>query len=239
MINTGGFLSERLSCICKLALRGELLIDIGCDHSYVPIFLIKNGLYDRAVACDINNNALNIARNNISLNNLEEKISCVLSDGLKNIDANADCVVIAGMGGELIAKILKSSKQKLNMFERFILQPQGKTDVLRRALCELSLFIEDEIMVFEKEHYYSIMRVTGNRTKYDEILNLYDFDTYTEFGILPVKEDSRRIFLEYVGFKKTGYNLILKALNNSKIADSEKEEDIKLKLKRCDRLCLG
>ena len=83
------------------------------------------------------------------------------------------------------------------------------------------------------------MRVTGNRTKYDETLNLYDFDTYAEFGILPVKEDSRRIFLEYVGFKKTGYNLILKALNNSKIADSEKEEDIKLKLKRCDRLCLG
>lgn len=238
MINADSFLSERLSCICKLALRGELLIDIGCDHSYVPIFLIQNGLYNRAVACDINSNALNIAKNNISINNLDEKISCVLSDGLKNIDKNADCVVIAGMGAQLIAKILKSSEKKLNRFERFILQPQGKTDILRKALCELSLFIEDEMIVFEKGHYYSIMRVTGNKKKYDEMLSLYGFDTYIQFGILPIKKDLRDIFSEYVRFKKTGYNLILKAFNNSNFSDIEKEADIRAKLSICDSLHL-
>ncbi len=235
-MNKGSFLSERLSCICKLALRGELLIDIGCDHSYIPIFLVKNGFYDRAVACDINDNVLNIARNNILLNNLNEKISCVLSDGLKSIDKRADCVVIAGMGAELIADILKASEEKLDMFGSFILQPQGKTDILRKVLCDLSLFIEDEIMIFEKGHYYNIMRVTRNSRKYEEMLRLYDPDTYIEFGILPIKEDLRQIFSEYLSFKKTGYNLILEALSNSNFSDSKKEADIKARLNRCNSL---
>lgn len=233
MIKEGGFLSKRLSGICKLALRGGLLIDIGCDHAHVPIFLIKSGLYERAFACDINNNALNIARNNISLNNLDKKIGCVLSDGLKNIDYKADCVVIAGMGAELISNILRASKNKLFMFGSFVLQPQGKTEILRKTLCELSLFIEDEIMVFEKGHYYSIMRVTGNREKYDEVLGLYDLDTYMEFGILPIKEDLRGIFLDYVRYKRRGYDLILKAFNNTDFQGSKKEADIKSKLNRC------
>ena len=100
-------LSNRLKACADLVRKGTRLADIGCDHGYVPVYLVENGIIKSAVASDINEKPLASCRALVSDYGMQDRISCILSDGLDGIEGNdIDCILIAGMGGELIASIL-------------------------------------------------------------------------------------------------------------------------------------
>ena len=149
-------LDLRMSCIAECVPDGAVLADIGTDHGKLPVYLALKSKIKRAVAADINEMPLQKAVNNIKKNCLEDKIDTFLTDGLHGIERfSPDCVVIAGMGGELIEQILEEGTiDKHNV--KFILQPMTKEASLRKYLCKNGYFITDEHIVKEGKLYQII-----------------------------------------------------------------------------------
>lgn len=126
-------LSERLLCIAGLINEGERVADIGTDHAYLPIYLRQSGKCPHVLACDIKQLPLESAKRNVE-DCHADGIDFRLCDGLSGIyEDEVDCVVIAGMGGECIAGILKNSWSKYSN-KRFILQPMNSPEFLREYL---------------------------------------------------------------------------------------------------------
>ncbi|MCR5208451.1 MAG: class I SAM-dependent methyltransferase [Eubacterium sp.] len=148
-------LSKRLKACADLVREGSRLADVGCDHGYVPVYLVQSGKIRSAVACDIKEGPLSSCRSLVSDYSLGDKIKCVLSDGLKNVgESEADCILIAGMGGELISKILTEcdyAKEK-----HIILNPMTHPELARKWLFENGFEIINDIIVHEDKHSYSV-----------------------------------------------------------------------------------
>lgn len=129
-------LDQRLMLCARFVRRGSKLADIGTDHAFLPVWLCRNGICPKAIAADINPEPLERGRITVRQAELESIIELRLSDGLKNIDSGeADDIVIAGMGGELIARIVLSCGYSRDKSKRFILQPMTKSEELIRLLC--------------------------------------------------------------------------------------------------------
>lgn len=152
-------LDARMKCIAECVPEGAVLADIGTDHGKLPVYLGQKGIIRKAVAADINEMPLQKAVNNIKKHGLEQIIDTYLTDGLKGIGRfSPDCVVIAGMGGELIEQILDEA-DICREAVRFILQPMTKEESLRRYLCEGGYKIYDEHIVREGKIYQIICAV--------------------------------------------------------------------------------
>ncbi|MCD8006967.1 MAG: class I SAM-dependent methyltransferase [Oscillospiraceae bacterium] len=118
-------LSKRLLC-CAEMVKGSVIADIGTDHAGLPIYLVKNGICERAYACDIAEGPLSFAEKNIAKAGLEGRISTVLSDGFERLtDDSISDVVIAGMGGEMIRDILANGQEKVRR-ANLVLQPNTR-----------------------------------------------------------------------------------------------------------------
>lgn len=153
-------LSKRLLAVANLAAAGHCLADVGTDHGYIPIYLIEQGKFDRAIAMDVKQGPLLRAKENRDLHDLEEKMELRLSDGVTALRAGeADTVVIAGMGGALVIKILTEGAKVLRQVDTLILQPQSELYKVREFLQETSYRIEEEHMLVEDGKYYFMMRV--------------------------------------------------------------------------------
>lgn len=150
-------LSERLSAVAELVHNNSVLADIGCDHGYLPVCLLLNGKIRSAVASDINEGPLNSCKQLVAEYSLEDKVKCVISDGLQNISEN-ECtdVSICGMGGELIADILSSCEWTQNSEKHFIFNPMTHPEILRKYLCDNGFEIKTDIVVKDGRHYYSV-----------------------------------------------------------------------------------
>ena len=133
-------LTNRLSAVAQLVREDASLADVGCDHGYLPAYLIMNGKIKSAVACDINKGPLDSCIQLVADYSFENKIKCVLSDGLCNIAENeCDDIAICGMGGELIAQILDNCTWAKNSSKHFILNPMTHPEILRKYLCDNGL----------------------------------------------------------------------------------------------------
>ena len=143
-------LSKRLTAVAALVTPGSRLADVGTDHGYIPIWLVKNGRIPCAVAMDVNKGPLLRAEENIREEGLEEKIETRLSDGLKKLcPGEADAAVIAGMGGALTIYILEAASRVLPGMKELILQPQSEIAKVRRWLEDQGWQIAEEDMVEE------------------------------------------------------------------------------------------
>lgn len=128
-------------------VRGGFLADVGTDHAHLPVYLYKLGKIRGAVAADINEGPLERARVNIAAYGAAEGIQTVLSDGLQKLeDYRPDDIVIFGMGGELIIRIIDDAKWVRNANIRLILQPMTKQEEVRTYLMENGFFIADEVL---------------------------------------------------------------------------------------------
>ena len=128
-------LTKRLQTICSLVNSGSNVVDIGCDHGLIDIYLT---LYNNnnCIASDINNNALEFAKNNIKKYHLEDKIPTIISDGLNNIDIpNNNTIIICGMGTSTILRILENSKNK--KIDSLIVQSNNDLYLLRKSITKL------------------------------------------------------------------------------------------------------
>ena len=128
-------LSPRLKLCAVFVRNGRTVIDVGTDHAYLPIWLIKSGKTPRAVACDINMGPLEFARRHAAVYEVEDSLRLVQSDGLSALSPlDGDDIIIAGMGGELMLHIINSTPWLLNLDKRLILQPMSAQDKLRIGL---------------------------------------------------------------------------------------------------------
>lgn len=160
-------LTSRLSTAADLCRRGVTVCDVGTDHALLACYLAQTGAKE-VIASDVREGPLSAARRTIAEQGVTN-VTAVLSDGLDRID-HADDVVICGMGGELIMKII-SGCRFLSEDTRFILQPMTKAEVLRRELCRSGFEITEERTAADGERFYSVMLVkyTGHACEPDEL----------------------------------------------------------------------
>ncbi len=157
-------LGARLETVAALVREDVLLIDVGTDHGYLPVSLAERGKLRRAIAADVAAGPLSKAIRLIGERRLRETIEPVLADGLDGIGILPPCdIVMAGMGGELIASILDRTPQVRDDGVRLILQPMTKAAFLRRYLSEHGFDITEERLACEDGRLYQILacRYTG------------------------------------------------------------------------------
>lgn len=162
-------LSKRLTAVAGLVTEGASVADVGTDHGYVPIYLMKQGIARKAIATDIHRGPLERARMHVIGYGLKGKIETRLSDGLKAIaPGEVDTMIAAGMGGGLVIRILDESKEVVDSLKACILQPQSEIEKVRRYLTEQGLVIEREDMVEEDYKFYPMMRVVHGEGEHYE-----------------------------------------------------------------------
>ena len=156
-------LAKRLKAIKNLVPAGAVVADIGTDHAYIPISLIGEGIVQRAIACDVSEGSLQKALKNVKAYQMSDKILCRRGDGLDVVcKSEADCIIIAGMGGLLISQIIDKAYNKLQD-ELLILQPMTAVVELREYLCSHGFWIQDEELVLEEGIYYHIIATQKGR----------------------------------------------------------------------------
>lgn len=159
-------LSNRLETIISLVEKGSRIADVGTDHGYVPIALIKREIAKAAIALDVRNGPLERAASHIRAQGLETQIELRLSDGLEALrPGEADTVIIAGMGGELALHILDEGRHMWDSVKHWILSPQSDLFKVRSFLAAQGFPIIREAMVVEDGKYYTIMETAGQSLK--------------------------------------------------------------------------
>ncbi len=152
-------ISERLRAISEL-VYGGCLLDVGTDHAYLPIWLAEQGYAGRLVASDVCEGPVLSAKENVSAVGLSDRIEIRMADGIAEADLiKPDCIVIAGMGGNLISDIMSASDYPKKSCCRLVLQPMTKAYELRKFLCENGYEILSESLVSEGKIYQIIVAV--------------------------------------------------------------------------------
>ena len=152
-------LSKRLLVCCGFVVPGDRVADIGCDHGYLGIHLLKNGIASSVIAADINEGPLQSAMRNSEKFGVRDKMTFYLSDGVQNIPRDFDTLVCAGMGGDTMMSILSAAPWLENDPYRLILQCQSKTPMLRRFLSERGWRITEESVIRDGRFLYTVMEV--------------------------------------------------------------------------------
>lgn len=152
-------ISKRLQTIANSVEIGtNMVVDIGTDHGYIPIYLIKNKIANKCIACDIRPMPLSNASKNISYYSMENQIETRLSNGLEKIKpGEPDAIIIAGMGGMLIIDILKDSLEVVKAAGLLVLQPQLDIMSVRRYIHTIDFTITNEQMIYDDGKYYTVI----------------------------------------------------------------------------------
>lgn len=156
----GVVLSGRLKALADMVTPGKSVVDVGCDHGFVSIYLVQQGHSPKVLAMDVRTGPLSRAQEHIAAYGLENYISTRLSDGLLEYqDGEAQSLVCAGMGGRLMTRILTESREKARGLEELILQPQSELPEFRRFLRDEGYELLDENILCEDGKYYFLMKV--------------------------------------------------------------------------------
>lgn len=220
-------LSARLEAVAKMVTKGNRVCDVGCDHGYISIYLVKNGISPYVYAMDVNKGPLERAEEHIVMYGLEDKIETILSDGLVALgERKSDTLICAGMGGRLVVKILTEGMEKVKKMQEIILQPQSELHLVRAYLRQQGFYIDKEDMVFEDGKYYPMMHILVHSDKKNE-----DSPVEDKFGpvLLREKHPVLREFLEYT---KNTLDVIDKKLAAEEKTDKIENRIIELKMQQ-------
>ncbi len=152
-------LSPRLAACCSFIHPGDRVADIGCDHGYLGIHLLKQGIAASVIAADVNTGPLDSARRNALKFGVKDKISFYLSDGAQSIPHTFDVMVCAGMGADTIISILTAAPWLKSPVYRLVLQCQSKTPMLRQYLSAHGWCISEETVLRDGRFLYTVMEV--------------------------------------------------------------------------------
>ena len=163
-------LSARLLSALPYLKKGGAVIDVGTDHAYLPIYLVGEGISSRALACDINRGPIESAAHNIAAAGLARRIDTLCTDGLHGTEEfDPDNILIFGMGGELIIRILSEAPWVKDAGIGLVLQPMTRAHLLRRWLLENGFAIVGETITHEDRYYQTIAaRYCGKSEEYTE-----------------------------------------------------------------------
>lgn len=152
-------LSDRMRAVVGLVEPCKSIADIGCDHGYVAMELVRSNICRHVIAMDINKGPLERARHNVRDYDMQDYIETRLSDGAQALRAGeVEGIICAGMGGRLVISILEQDKELVCDLRQVILQPQSELDEVRGYLRENGFIIDREDMVYEDGKYYPMMR---------------------------------------------------------------------------------
>lgn len=227
-------LTKRLKTIADLVPQGYNVADIGTDHGYLPVYLIKNRIAKKVIAVDINEGPLENAKKTIKNYKLEDYIQTRLGSGLSPIEpGEVDIVIIAGMGGLLIRDIFLDSRNVVGTVNKFILQPMVAQDELRKWLSQNDFKITDEKLAKEGSKLYEILVVSKGEMKIQR-------NIYYEVGPKLIENKDPHIH-EFIDGKLKKYTEILKTVENQDtIRAKEKLLECKEKIEELKelRVCL-
>ncbi|WP_220729713.1 tRNA (adenine(22)-N(1))-methyltransferase [Apilactobacillus zhangqiuensis] len=165
-------LSQRLKVVADFVPQNSRVADIGSDHAYLPVYLMKQKQIEFGIASEVAKGPLDNAIQEIKAEGLSDRIDTRLADGLLSVqpEDKIDCVTIAGMGGTLIKNILENGKSHLSGDELLILQPNVGEDRLRTWLMNNQYEISDETILREDGHTYEIIvaKKTDEPVKYSQ-----------------------------------------------------------------------
>ena len=205
---------NRISEIAKLCQGTNTLLDVGCDHGYVICEAILKYNVKYAIGTDINPLPLENARLNLEKNNLLDKTSLILTDGIKDVNSNFDTVVIAGMGAILIKKILEDSYLKIKD-KKIIIEANNNRDIIRNYLCNNGFYIEDEKALYDKDKYYEIIVFMPGHKEYS--------DLDLKYGPILMKNKPKD-FIKYYRSRIEFTKNIIKNMNDLNMIKSKEEE---------------
>ncbi len=214
-------ISERIKKLTNKIPNNSNLADVGCDHGYLIIEAFLNGKVNKAIAIDNKNGPLNSAKSNISKYDINN-IRYSLSSGIKDIDNDTNCIVIAGMGGLLINSIIEEGikNNKVNDNQLYILEPNRNVYEVREFLNGLNFKILDEEVIYDQKKYYEVLvcqkRDNVGKLTEDELL----------FGPILLKNKSEVFKNKYLFEIEK-----LEKINSS-------SEVIKEKIERIKKVCL-
>lgn len=158
-------MSSRLHMVADMITPGRVVADIGTDHGYIPIYQILTGKSPYAYACDVAEGPLLRARENVERYEVQDTVELVMSDGLaalKEVIRPAESIVIAGMGGNLMRRILENGEETAYAAEELILSPHSEICEVRRYLYAQGFHIIDENMIKEDGKFYTVMKARPN-----------------------------------------------------------------------------
>lgn len=157
-------ISKRLKQISLLVPKNKRIIDVGCDHGLLGIYLYLNNS-NEVILSDISLSCINKSSNNLKKYNLENKISLIQSNGLENIPLKKeDIIIIAGMGTNTILQILNK-----NIYNDLIIQTNNNYDILRKKIIEKKYYIENEVFFIDKGIEYIVICFKKGKKKYSKI----------------------------------------------------------------------
>lgn len=198
-------ISKRLQMVASLVTKGYRMADVGTDHGFVPIYLVKTGVCPSALAMDVRSGPLERAREHIREYGLERQIETRLSDGVSELKVGeADSVVIAGMGGPLTVRILQEGRTVLESVKELILSPHTEAVSVRRYLQDSGWYIEEEHMVYDEGKYYVFLKATHGQGDYESHADFYfgkrlmekaepDWEQYLNKGFFKLKQLEMRL----------------------------------------------
>lgn len=198
-------LNKRLQTISAFIKERDVVLDIGCDHSLLGIYLVLNKNI-KVIGSDINSGPLEKAKENLKKYHLTRKIELRLGDGLEVISRDINTVVISGMGGISIINILKDIK-KYPSVKKLIISPNNDFSLTREEISKLGFYLEKEIMVYESGKYYLVSEYLLGKKKIDNF-----------FGNLDLENDIVKKYYTCV------YNTNLKILSKLGIKDRIKKK---------------
>ncbi len=179
-------INKRLRKISAYILDSKKIIDIGCDHALLGIYVCLNNANIEVIASDINDKPLIKAKDNIQKYHLEDRIKVKLGDGLDTIENDVDTIVISGMGTMNMLKILN----KINEYpyvSNLVLSPNNDFDLLRSEIQKLGFKIEKEEIIKDNNKYYLIIKFTKGKELIDNF-----------FGKLNLDNDINRDYFKYI-----------------------------------------
>lgn len=213
-------LSKRLKTVASFVTPGKRIADVGTDHGYVPIYLVQSGRTPYALAMDINKGPLSHAKENILRYNLQNRIETRLSNGLREYNkGEADSIIIAGMGGNLMVQILSEAYDKWKDDTELVLSPHSEAELVRRYLSDNNMVVEEESMLIDEDKYYVVMRAVSGKSDYES-------EAHFRYGKL-LLERKDAILHEYLKKELTKKELIEESLRqSSSVAANERMKEL-------------
>ncbi len=191
-MNSEKDLDKRLLCCAGFVRGGSVAADIGSDHAYLPIYLVKQGICPCAIASDINEGPVNRAKLNVAVSGLSKKITVLMADGLDEAAAlSPNDIIIAGMGGELIRDIINASEYVKNPDVRLILQPMTMPEVLREYLAANGFNIVEESVCVAADKCYQVIcaHYDGVKREFDSVTLLLGEKNIKRMQVSPTDDD--------------------------------------------------
>lgn len=220
-------ITKRLERVASHISKGSIVLDIGTDHGYIPVFLVKKGVSPSAIAADVNKKPLDKAKELIAENKMNDKVETRLGSGFEIIkDGEVDEVIIAGMGGVLISDLITAAGELPKKLKKLVLQPMQAQKELRKYLLKNGYEIIEEELVKEDGRIFEIIVVEYKGQDFSDGMEEIDFEISKKH-----RNQNNPLFIEFLERKIHEEESILEKIKGKETKEvNEKREICKKRL---------